>query len=113
MTKTFCAMYHLPEIYKTAAILALSGETRVLSVPSHFSLNVQSTPPVSGALGVIGLVAGPVKIKGCDSFRRGVHHKKRLPDICFIMHYVKGVFLSVYRRLNRTHSAGNVPVSVS
>jgi hypothetical protein len=35
--------------------LTLLGETRVLSVDSVFSLNTIHTPPVSGALGEIGL----------------------------------------------------------
>jgi hypothetical protein len=35
--------------------LALLGETRVLSVDSAPSLNTTHTPPVSGALGEIGL----------------------------------------------------------
>jgi hypothetical protein len=35
--------------------LALLGETRVLSVDSAFGLNATHTPPVSGALGEIGL----------------------------------------------------------
>jgi hypothetical protein len=35
--------------------LALLGETRVLSVDSAFGLNTTHTPPVSGALGEIGL----------------------------------------------------------
>ena len=35
--------------------LALLGETRVLIVDSAFGLNSTHTPPVSGALGEIGL----------------------------------------------------------